>query len=175
MNPSLNSKVTSGMAVRILADALMIEIVTFGTIIIRYAWAVTVERGNVAPLVSLGTFLASYVRGSLILTTICIIIFWLSGFYTRGRAYAGRTKPLVITQAVTLSFLVFGALAFLRQGIFAFPLSALFLSWACVLVMLLASRLWSMLSPIGSANAAFIGSVHKRARCQSAPRPCCRP
>ena len=145
MNPSLNSKVTSGMAARILADALMIEIVTFGTIIIRYAWAVTVERGITVPLTSFGTFLAHYVPGSFILTTICIIVFWLCGFYTHGRAYAGRTKGLVIAQAVTLSFLVFGALAFLLRGIFAFPLSALLLSWACVLLMLLASRLWSML------------------------------
>lgn len=145
MHPSLNSKVTSGMAARILADALMIEIVTFGALMIRYAWAVTVERGIAVPLTSIVTFFASYVRGSVILTTICIIVFWLSGFYTHGRAYAGRTKALVITQAVTLSFLVFGALEFLFQGIFALPLGALFLSWACVLVMLLASRLWSML------------------------------
>src|ERR1700675_3276982 len=112
MNPSLNSKVTSGMAARILADALMIEIVTFGAIILRYAWAVTVERGINVPLTSSVAFLANYVRGSLILTTICIIVFWLSGVYTHGRAYTGRRKALVITQAVTLSFLVFGALVF---------------------------------------------------------------
>ena len=47
-------------------------------------------------------FLRAYVSLFWLLTLICLIIFYLSGFYTCGRAYRSRYKALIVAQAVSL-------------------------------------------------------------------------
>ena len=41
-----------------------------------------------------------------------LLTFAVSGFYTHGRAYRGRYKALIVAQAVSLCFLIFGFLSF---------------------------------------------------------------
>ena len=59
-----------------------------------------------------------YLDSAWLLTAICLVMFSINGFYTQGRLYRGRYKPLVVIQAVGLAYLVFGALTYLSQGIF---------------------------------------------------------
>ncbi len=74
---------------------------------------------------------------------ICLTIFFLSGFYTYGRFYRGRFKALVLVQAVTLSYLIFGFIIYFFK--INFPRSALVLSWGLSLLFLSAARAWSFL------------------------------
>jgi nucleoside-diphosphate-sugar epimerase len=80
-----------------------------------------------------------------ILTPICITVFYLSGMYTRGRAYGGRYKILIITQAVSLSYLIFGFVLFFLRDLIAFPRSTLLVAWLLTLVLVGGARLWMAL------------------------------
>jgi SAM-dependent methyltransferase len=56
------------------------------------------------PAFTLGTFF-SY---GWWLTIVCLVCFYWSGFYTYGRAYQSRYKALIVFQAVSQAFLIFG-------------------------------------------------------------------
>lgn len=82
---------------------------------------------------------AIFNRSAWPLTAISLIVFFLSGFYGYGygRAYHGRYKPLIVFQAVTHSYLIFG---FADQ---AAPRGTLILAWLLSSGMLVSSRLWT--------------------------------
>jgi nucleoside-diphosphate-sugar epimerase len=67
-------------------------------------------------------------------TVLALIIFYLNGFYTRSRGYAGRYKALVICRAVTLFMVifVFSDYLFVRGPLI--PRGVLVLGWAFTLV-----------------------------------------
>ena len=80
------------------------------------------------------------------LTLVCLVVFYLSGFYTYGRAYQSRYKALIVAQAVTQGFLIFGFLSYLfNGGGFTLPRGALVLSWLFSVVLLVGSRIWTTL------------------------------
>jgi FlaA1/EpsC-like NDP-sugar epimerase len=62
-------------------------------------------------------------------------VFYLSGFYTYGRAYRSRYKALIIFQAVGLSYLFFGFLSYFIPALIPFPRSALLGSWFLTLLL----------------------------------------
>jgi nucleoside-diphosphate-sugar epimerase len=81
--------------------------------------------------------LGLYLNYAPLLTIFCVFIFYLSGFYTYGRAYRSKYKALLIFQAVSLAYLVFGFSAYyFHSSAFSFspfsmhiPRSVLVLSW----------------------------------------------
>ena len=80
------------------------------------------------------------------LTLVCLGIFYLSGFYTYGRAYQSRYKALIVAQAVTQAYLFFGFLSyFFNNDNDTLPRSALILSWIISVVLLVGSRVWTSL------------------------------
>jgi nucleoside-diphosphate-sugar epimerase len=137
---------TSEMAVRIIADVLMVNAALLISMTSRYLWLIGVEGSIVSPQADLRRYAQSYLSSFWLLTLVSLIIFYLSGFYTHSRIYRGRYKLLVIAQAVSLSYLVFGFLVFLLwQVMISFPRSVLILGWFLTLVLLIGARLWSML------------------------------
>jgi nucleoside-diphosphate-sugar epimerase len=86
-----------------------------------------------------------YFHAFWLLTIISITVFYISGFYTRGRYYQSWYKALVVVQAVSLSYLIFGCVAFILQETFSFPRSVMFGGWILTSVLLIVARLWSML------------------------------
>jgi nucleoside-diphosphate-sugar epimerase len=89
--------------------------------------------------------LEAYLRGSWALTILCLVVFALSGFYTYGRAYRGRYKAVIIAQAVSLAYVLFGCLAYLASNLFSLPRAVLVLAWLLSMGCLIASRLWASL------------------------------
>jgi nucleoside-diphosphate-sugar epimerase len=89
--------------------------------------------------------LNAYWVSSWILTLLCLVTFALSGFYTHGRTYCGRYKALVIAQAVSLGYILFGCLAYVSGGMFFLPRSVIVLAWLLSMAFLIAARLWSLL------------------------------
>ena len=132
-------------AVRIAADTVMVNLSLAAALLARYLFEVWAVGGG--PHRDL---LLQYVKGYLqhfwILTIISLAVFSLSGFYTRGRYYQGKYKVVVLVQAVSLSYLFFGSVAWLSQApILLLPRSVLFVSWALTTGLLILARFWSML------------------------------
>jgi nucleoside-diphosphate-sugar epimerase len=145
MNRLWPKRLTLEMVVRIIADAVMVNAALLSSLILRYLWSVGVEGQGVSTGASFGDYMGAYLSTFWFLTPICLIVFYRSGFYTHGRAYRGRYKALVITQAVTSSYLILGFLALLLRDVIAFPRSVLFMAWFLTLVFLIGARLWAML------------------------------
>lgn len=103
------------MAVRMLADAILVNLALAVALALRYFIQVMFESNGVAsdPREVLWTFITPWWQNAPIVTLICLTIFSLHGFYTYSQTYVGRYKPLVIMRAVGLSFLIVGVLAYL--------------------------------------------------------------
>ena len=48
-----------------------------------------------------------YFNTALPLTALCLFVFYITGFYTRGETYQSRYKVLVVIQAVSISYLIY--------------------------------------------------------------------
>ncbi len=137
---------TKVMVLRGIADALIINAAVLTSIVIRLVhFIITEETGKELNYKHfLWNNLTGYRNSALLLTLVCLLIFSLSGFYTYGRVYQGRYKALVVTHAVSLSYLLFGFCSYfikgpgLQRGTFLY-------AWFLSIVLLVASRLWSSL------------------------------
>jgi nucleoside-diphosphate-sugar epimerase len=146
-------KVTFEGLLRVLADTILINLSMLTALIVVFLWRLAVAspepgfdyRGE------FWTYFNAYGNNAWLLTVVCLVVFWLSGFYTYGRFYRGRYKVLIVAQAVSIAYLIFGALTFLAQGIlfpFLKPLlnlsrGAMIFSWLLTMGLLIAARLWS--------------------------------
>jgi nucleoside-diphosphate-sugar epimerase len=142
----------TGLVVRLAADVLMVNLALFAALAARWAWLVAVEDGRVlggtsygviSPQAALALYSGFFLGSVPILTLICAVAFYLSGFYTFGRAYQGRYKALIVAQAVTLSYVAFAAVVYFAGRTFQFPRGALPIAWVLTLALLISARLWS--------------------------------
>jgi len=135
---------TPDVWVRVLADSLMVAGSYAAALLTHFLLAA--QHGEAAlPL----RYLQTFVQSVWILLPISLVIFAANGFYTRGRAYRGRYKMLVVAQAVTLSYLAFGFVAFLLVDWINPPRSVIFIALVYTLVLTLGSRagvhLWEIM------------------------------
>ena len=106
---------------RIVADAVMVNLALLTALALRFlSFFVlgTGQEGGATLQTYSGLFWSfwrAYRSHFWLLTLICLIAFYLSGFYTHGRAYRSRYKTLIIVQAVSLSYLLFGFLTYMQQ------------------------------------------------------------
>ena len=148
-------RLTREMVLRMIADAVMVNAALAIALVLRYLWLVTVEDGVAAVDATLLEFARGYLRTAWLLTAIGAMVFYCSGFYTRSRAYRGRYKALVVIQAVSVSYLVFGFLMFLLHNVIPFPRSVVLSAWSLTLALLLGARVWTALW------SAFAGAEHR--------------
>ena len=146
-------KISFQALVRFFADAILVNLAIITSLAGRLLWII----GNTKPEVSLNVrlillnYLQVYQNNAWLLTLICLVVFSLSGFYTYGRFYRGRYKVLIVIQAVSLAYIIFGFLTYLAQSnllgnlkdILNFPRGALILAWGLSLGMLILARVWS--------------------------------
>ena len=132
---------------RVMADALMLNAAILTALALRLFYMAAFNHLPAGMSYSMVCWdsLATYTHNSWALTLLCLTVFALSGFYTYGRAYRGRYKALIIAQAVSVGYLLFGCLAYLSGGMFSLPRPALILAWLCSMLFLITSRLWSLL------------------------------
>jgi nucleoside-diphosphate-sugar epimerase len=132
---------------RIAADAVMVNTSYFLAFATRFLFLVAFTPEGVhldAPARFRG-YLATYASTFWLLNLVAVAVFYLSGFYTFGRAYRGRYKVLVIVQAVSLAYLIFGFGVYFSYLEPLPPRGVLVLGWAITLAALTASRLWAWL------------------------------
>lgn len=141
-------KITQEMVERIVADAIMINISFFSSFILRFLsyfiFARDFDKDAFYYRNLLKFFINSYLDNFWILTPICLLIFYLSGFYTYGRFYKGKFKALIIFQAISLSYLLFFFIIYFFRLSFL-PRSVLVISWIISLITVGGLRLWSAL------------------------------
>jgi nucleoside-diphosphate-sugar epimerase len=139
------SKVSVVAVIRVIADALLINIATLTALAARllYIVAFSEPEVNLNYRTTFWEYLKAYGNSAWLLTITCLVIFALSGFYTYGRFYRGRYKVLIVVQAVSIGYLIFGSLTFLSQGVLYIPRGALVLSWGLSIVLLTLARAWS--------------------------------
>jgi nucleoside-diphosphate-sugar epimerase len=139
---------------KLIVDAVLINISVLASLVARLLWFIAFVPGaNLNYSDTLWSYWSVYSDSAWMLTLICLGVFTISGFYSQGRFYRGRYKALVIIQAVSMSYLIFGALAYLSQGIFFNFLKGyldlsrgpLMVSWAVTIILLIAARAWNSL------------------------------
>lgn len=137
-----------GTALRMTADAVMVNAALFVAFLFRFLiLLVSSETGQgLGPEAYSGIlweYIGAYTAGASILTVVCLAVFYFSGFYTHGRAYRGRYKALIIAQAVSLAYVIFGSLSVLVGDVVLRPRSVIVIAWFFTLIALELSRLWS--------------------------------
>jgi nucleoside-diphosphate-sugar epimerase len=134
---------TTAMALRMSADAVMVATCWLTAYMLTFLWQTAfgeLERGRKAELYR---YLDFYFGSVGIVLLVHLAIFHLSGFYTRGRAYASKYKALVILQAISISYLVVALVMFLMPGRLSVPRSVLPIAWILCMCTLATARLWS--------------------------------
>jgi nucleoside-diphosphate-sugar epimerase len=135
-------RLTNAIAVRLVADAVMVASALLLGMMLRILWMIDVEGASPSRML-IASFERSYQNSVWVLLLVSLSVFYLSGFYTHGRAYRGRYKALVITQAVSLSYLIFSFLAYFLGDTITVSRGALVPAWALTVVLLIGARLWS--------------------------------
>lgn len=127
--------VTRQMVKRLLVDGVLVNLSLAIALFLRYLVASWSQHSALfVDQHLMRSFLRIYLSSAWLLTALALFIFYLSGFYTRGRMYMSRYKALVIIQAVTLTYLAFGSLVFLAGTSIGLPRSVLPLGWLLTLI-----------------------------------------
>lgn len=126
---------------RLVSDAMMIAISFVVAVFAWSSWSAYTGTGEGSFLALVNTQLGAFSLDLVALVTVGLLIFVGTGFYTRGRAYRGRYKALIIFQAVALTYLIFALLLFLFPAQMQLPKAVFFLGWGITLATILCSRL----------------------------------
>jgi nucleoside-diphosphate-sugar epimerase len=157
-----NRLLTLDRIVRMIADVIMLDIAIFlGELIAKISL-------NPTGLVLGELFLKvhNHVLGIVFLDIVALIVFFVSGFYTRSRGYQSKFKALVVFQAVCVTYLLFAFGNYLAHDDFISP-TALIVAWILSLAFLIVSRLWSIiwrrliLKEIGHTHPVPSTSTHE--------------
>src|SRR5438105_4635986 len=96
-------KVRLEALVRMVADAAILSFSLLVGFITDYTVSVNAGQIN-AQEVSFLSHVVGYAPTFVLLIIVGLVTFSMTGFYAKGRAYSGRYKALVVTQAVALTF-----------------------------------------------------------------------
>src|SRR5207249_8143019 len=119
------------VAIRVGADAVFVNMAVFAALSVRAYGVMRLSAtvGDADPRDLVHEVGKIYAEAAPLLTVICLLVFGVTGFYTRGRFYTSRYKAVAITQAVSLSYLLFGFLTFFVPALRPHPRSSLILGW----------------------------------------------
>jgi nucleoside-diphosphate-sugar epimerase len=134
--------------VRAAADCIILNAALALAFLLRLVWAMMYEPDQFEVLgrqILAEDYLAMYLSSFWIITSVLMVIFWLSGFYTSVRTYPIRLKAMMVAEAVTFAFVIIGMVAFVAGGAMDLPRSVLIMGWGIALVLFVASRVWSAL------------------------------
>jgi len=93
----MKQPITTGITLRVVADAVGVNLAILLAMTVRF-WEVSwMSHGTPASTFSRAIFASlveTYLYSASILTPLILIVFYLSGFYTRGRAIWGAIDRL---------------------------------------------------------------------------------
>lgn len=135
-----------GIVIRVIADALILNAgLLVATMVSQFVvlsrWGP--QHGALPNTFAiLNASLGLYAGLTVLLTPLAVFFYSVSGFYTFGRAYTSKYKAAIIAQAVTLTYVVFGLLTYLRVGPNV-PRAVWFTGWLLTLLLTESIRLCS--------------------------------
>jgi nucleoside-diphosphate-sugar epimerase len=152
-------KLSIAAMIRIVADLLILHVSVAAAFLLYFALSRDASREILSVVLVKPYFCSAW-----FLSLVGPIVFYLMGFYTKGRAYQSRYKLLVIVQASTLLFILLGFAAYATPYLRGFPRSILFLAWLLSTSLLVVARLWAHIW-----NGVVEREHHVRLRSKSAP------
>jgi len=166
---------TFDILVRVAADVLQLWFALFVALSLKFFYFVLTENSPQSYRPSLRSSIDLYLGGSaVLLSVIGVAVFALSGFYTRGRAYTGKYKVIIIAQSVSITYLIFSGVLYLSQSAYitpnlvAFPRSSFILAWLITMGVMITTRVWSSLWRKAVRSELGLSSVGVQA--QTGPR-----
>jgi nucleoside-diphosphate-sugar epimerase len=142
-------KLTAGAVIRIVADAVLLQVAMLTALAVRFYWVVNVQGlgdGGLTVAELLDLYQSWYFKTAFPLTALCLLVFYVTGFYTRGETYQSRYKVLVVIQAVSVSYLIYiSTVLFFNvyDGRLSFAKAAMVLAWVFSIVLLAGARVWN--------------------------------
>ena len=140
-----SKKLSASIKLRMLADAGLVATALAMAVVIRLIYLIIFEKpDSVESLYYVRRDTINFLRAFLPLTSIVLLVFWKSGFYTYGKNYLSKYKPIVVAQATTLSFLIFGFFAYyLSGGLLPIARGAFYMAWIISVGLLVGARVWT--------------------------------
>lgn len=139
-------RITRENIVRIFADIVMISLAYVLGLTIRFLHLIStgkLEESDDYQRV-FWHYVNSFNDAIIVLIPICIVVFYLFGFYTYGRSYSSN-RVLTIFQAVSFSYLIFGFFDYFFDGTLGVPRSSIIFAYVLTLGFLTAARIWSQI------------------------------
>ena len=136
------ARLTQETILRVVADTILINCALVAAFALHFFYLVVIKTQADYSQV-FWQHVLSFLSSSWILTLSCLIVFSLSGFYTYGRAYRGRYKALVVTQAVSIGYLVFGAFTYGVTNAPKLPFGVWMMGWILTAAVLVLGRVWA--------------------------------
>ena len=154
-------RLSRAMALRMVADIVVVNGALAAAMALRYLSTMAVG-GEAAAVAAWRDFAGAFLRSSPIITVISIAVYYACGLYTHGRRYRGRYKLLVVAQAVSLSYLLFGVALLLAREFIPFPRSVLAGGWLLTLAGVMAARLWRQAwAAFWAVERRLLSAVHE--------------
>jgi nucleoside-diphosphate-sugar epimerase len=130
------------MLIRMLADAGLVTVSYAIAMGVRLLYLIAFEaQGEYSEFVRRDAL--DFLKTCPFVVAICLFVFWNSGFYTYSKHYLSKYKTLVVFQAVSLSYVIFGFGSYFVSGGQLIARSAFLLSWLLTGVVLVSARVWS--------------------------------
>jgi nucleoside-diphosphate-sugar epimerase len=134
--------------IRLIADIVLVNLAIIAALAAGFFYYVAYEAPKIIDFrLTFWYYFDGYVSSAWLLTLICLVVFSLNGFYTYGRFYRGRYKILVVIQAVSVAYLIFGSLVYFSEGILNLylPRRAFPIAWVLTIIFLVAARAWALI------------------------------
>jgi nucleoside-diphosphate-sugar epimerase len=140
----LKIRMTPGIALRVAADAALVMAALLAGLVVRLLILIVFEKpDDITSFYYVQRDAISFAQVFAPLTIIALVTFWLNGFYTYGKNYISRFKPIVVAQAVTLAFLVFGFASYLIFREVPISRGAYYLAWFFAVLFIVGARVWT--------------------------------
>ena len=141
---SLRNRVTPDRLRRLIIDALAVNVALVGGLILRLFVAVWFADRPEPDSELIQGLLNAYLAAAPVITPLVIGCLILSGVYKRSRKLSTRRKIVLVAQAVTAAYVLYGAVSYLLFDLTTwFPRSVWLSSWLLTMLLLGSLRLWS--------------------------------
>lgn len=126
-----------------LADAGLVAISLALAVGLRLLYSIGIEAPQLDPGALVRRDAFDYLKTCPWIVVLCLGAFFISGFYTYGKHYISKYKALVIVQAVSVSYILLGFLAYFAIGNLPIGRTAWLAGWVLTMGALIGSRVWS--------------------------------
>jgi nucleoside-diphosphate-sugar epimerase len=131
------------LGIRVVADSILLSGALLMAFLVRYFFVYGFEGTELSPEHYAREYGNAFIKTVGLLILIGIGVFWVFGFYSKGRSYRGRYKVLVVTQAVAVTYLLLTFSGYIFPSIFYVPRGVLVVGWMIMTVAGVLSRVWS--------------------------------